>query len=120
MTIKLATVNLNVSDPVRSKGFYEEALGMVEDARRSHPPDFYYLKSDGCDLTLAGRRTAGVPEPSRSIELGFEVDDIAAARARLASCGVLDYRDKSMGWGSALELQDADGYRIVVYAMNPR
>ncbi len=116
MKIKLASINLEVADVERSKQFYAGVLDMVEDARRSHPPGFAYLRSDGCDVTLAAAREVPKAGPPRTVELGFEVDELPAMRARLASRGIEDYRDESMGWGSALELRDPDGHRIVVYS----
>jgi catechol 2,3-dioxygenase-like lactoylglutathione lyase family enzyme len=113
---KLATINLQVADPQRSKRFYMDALGMIEDARRSHPPTFVYLRSDGCDVTLATPEEASGAQPSRTMELGFEVDDIAAMRAHLSARGIPDYRAGSMGWGEALELRDNDGHRVVIYS----
>lgn len=116
MRAKLATINLQVADPQRSKRFYTEALGMSEDARRSHPPAFVYLRSDGCDMTLAAPQEASEAQPSRTMELGFEVEDIAAMRAHLAAHGMSDYREESMGWGEALELRDIDGHRVLIYS----
>ena len=112
MNVKLASINLQVADPDRSKRFYLDAMGMAEDARRSHPPSFVYLKSEGCDLTLASFPDSPGAEPSRTMELGFEVDDIRAMKARLASLGLGDVREESMGWGEALELRDHDGHRV--------
>ena len=103
---KLATINLEVANPERSKRFYVDVLGMIEDARRSHPPAFVYLRSDGCDMTIATPQEASDAQPSPTIELGFEVDDIAAMRDHLSASGVPDYREESMGWGEALELRD--------------
>ncbi len=116
MRVKLATVNLQASQPERSKRFYVDVLGMAEDPRRSHSPGFVYLRSEGCDLTIATPEIATGSQPSATIELGFEVDDIAALRAHLAACGVRDYREQSMGWGRAVELRDADGYRVLIYS----
>jgi catechol 2,3-dioxygenase-like lactoylglutathione lyase family enzyme len=113
---KLATINLQVADPQRSKRFYMDALGMIEDVRRSHPPTFVYLRSDGCDVTLATPQETSEAQPSRTIELGFEVDDIAAMRAHLSALSIPDYREKSMGWGETLELRDSDGHRVVIYS----
>ena len=50
------------------------------------------------------------------MELGFQVDDIAPMKAHLASLGLIQFREESMGWGDALELRDLDGYRVLVYA----
>ena len=116
MKIKLASINLEVADPERSKRFYLDVLGMVEDNQRSHPPGFVYLRSDGCDMTLAAPREATGAEPSRTMELGFEVDDIAAMKAHLSCCSTTKYREQSMGWGDALELRDSDGHRVLIYA----
>ena len=117
MKARLATINLEVADPQRSKRFYVDVLGMVEDARRSHHPNFVYLRSeDGCHMTIATPPEASGTQPSRTIELGFEVDDIAAMRGHLAASGIPDYREESMGWGEALELRDLDGHRVLIYA----
>lgn len=116
MKIKLASINLEVADPERSQRFYIDALGMVEDARRSHPPGFVYLRSEGCDMTLTTPEKASGAEPSRTMELGFEVDDLGAMRQRLGALGVADLREQSMGWGEAIELCDPDGHRVIVYA----
>jgi len=116
MKIKLASINLEVAAPERSKRFYLDVLGMVEDARRSHPPDFVYLSSEGCDITLARPQSVSGGEPSGTMELGFEVDDINAMKAHLAALGLVEFREESMGWGNALELKDPDGHRVLIYA----
>ncbi len=120
MNIKLASINLEVADPAQSKRFYVDVLGLVEDNRRSHPPGFVYLESDGCDMTIASPQEASGAEPSRTMELGFEVDDIAAMKAHLSACGIPDYREESMGWGEALELRDHDGHRVLIYSFKRR
>ncbi len=117
MKAKLATINMQVADPERSKRFYVDVLGMVEDLRRSHPPTFVYLRSDGCDVTITTPLEASGAEPSSTIELGFEVDDIAAMKSHLSAVGIPDYREESMGWGEALELRDPDGHRVVIYSL---
>ena len=116
MNAKLATINLQVADPGRSRQFYQQVLGMVEDTRRSHPPAFVYLHSEGCDLTLASFADAPTLAPSPSIELGFEVREIGPMWDHLAASGVVDTREESMGWGEAIELRDPDGHRVLVYA----
>jgi catechol 2,3-dioxygenase-like lactoylglutathione lyase family enzyme len=118
MRTKLASINLEVANPEQSKRFYVDVLGMVEDARRSNPPGFVYLRSDGCDVTLASPHEASGAEPSRTMELGFEVDDIGAMKAHLSANGIPDYREESMGWGEAIVVRDPDGHRVVIYAFN--
>lgn len=115
MHIKLATINLEVADPERSKRFYIDTLGMRENTQRSQPPGFVYLESDGGNLTLATPQEAVAAEPSRTMELGFEVDDIAALRAKFTEQHITGFEPQSMGWGEVLEGHDPDGHRIIVY-----
>ncbi len=115
MKIKLATINLEVADPQRSKRFYIDALGLTENMQRSQAPGFVYLASEGGDLTLATPREAVAAEPSRTMELGFEVDDLNALQARFAAQGVTDFKPQSMGWGNVIEGHDPDGHRVIVY-----
>lgn len=115
MTIALATINLEVADPQRSKRFYIDALGMVENATRSQPPGFVYLESAGCALTLATPQEATAAEPSRTMELGFETNDLETLRTTFAACGVTGFRSQEMGWGEVLEGYDSDGHRVIVY-----
>ncbi len=118
MKARLATINLQVVDPQRSRRFYEDVLGMIEEPRRSHPPDFLYLKSEGADITLAALREPGGRDASQTIELGFEVDDFEAMKERLSALGLHDRREEAMGWGRALELHDPEGHRIVIYSLH--
>lgn len=115
MKIKLASINLEVADPQRSKRFYIDALGMTENLRRSQAPGFVYLESAGGDITLATPQYAAAAEPSRTMELGFEVDDLPALQARFAEQGLTDFRSQSMGWGDVIEGHDPDGHRVIVY-----
>lgn len=115
MSAKLATINLEVADPQSSKRFYIDALGMVENLERSHAPGFVYLESAGASVTLATPETAPTAEPSRTMELGFEVDDLAALVRRFSEYGVDDFVSQSMGWGDVLEGHDPDGHRVIVY-----
>ena len=66
-------------------------------------------------MTLTTPHEAAAREPSRTVEFGFETDDLAAFKERLASLGVPDARAQSMGWGNGVEMRDPDGYRILVY-----
>ena len=67
-------------------------------------------------MTLALSQETAAAGPPHSVELGFEVADITAARAHLAARGVRGVREESMGWGEALELRDHDGHRVLVYS----
>ena len=116
MNIRLASINLEVADPQRSKRFYIDGLDLRENAGRSHPPSFVYLESDRVAITLATREDGTQPAaPSSSMEIGFELDDIEALRARFAERGITGFVRQSMGWGEVSEGHDADGYRVVIY-----
>lgn len=116
MKAKLATINLESTDPGRARQFYVDVLGMLEDVDRSHAPHFFYLRSEGCDLTIAVPPDRLKTAPCRAIELGFEVEDLPAAKAHLSANGVKDFREESMGWGQAVELSDSDGHRVLIYS----
>jgi len=118
--VKLATINLEVADPQRSKRFYLDALGLSENLERSHAPGFVYLESEGCGVTLSTPEEASASEPSRTMELGFETEDLGALEARFAQYGVSGFRSKSMGWGDVLEGNDLDGHRVIVYSFRKR
>ena len=116
MKAKLSTVNLEVADPQASKRFYMDVLGLVEDTRRSHAPGFVYLRGDGCDITLAAPEHGCASAPTRSIELGFEASDLEGVGRNLAEAGRPVVK-QSMGWGSAVETQDLDGHRVIIYRL---
>ena len=115
MNIKFATLNLEVRDVWRSVAFYTRVLGMQIDGGRSHPPTFAYLNSSGCALTLTTLHEAEAPEPSRTVEFGYETDDLAGFKERLAPLGITEVSTRTMDWGNAIELKDPDGHRVIVY-----
>ena len=119
MKIELHTINLEVSDPQRSKQFYIDALGMSENLQRSHAPGFVYLESAGGNLTLATPQEAAAAEPSRTMELGFKVDDLAALQARFTEHGITGFETRGMGWADVIEGHDLDGHRVIVYCFKP-
>jgi catechol 2,3-dioxygenase-like lactoylglutathione lyase family enzyme len=120
MKVRLATINLEVADPQRSKRFYIDALGLREHRERSQPPGFVYLESDGCDVTLATPQATTGADPSRTMELGFETDDLTALQARFEEHGITGFRAQSMGWGDVIEGHDPDGHRVIVYSFSRR
>ncbi|GAC1500128.1 MAG: hypothetical protein NVS4B5_14470 [Vulcanimicrobiaceae bacterium] len=115
MVVKLATINLEVPNPQHSKRFYIDALCMVENLQRSHAPGFVYLESEGASLTLATPEHGSSAKPSRTMELGFEVDDLEALQKRFLEYGVTGFKSQSMGWGDVIEGHDLDGHRVIVY-----
>ncbi len=120
MKIKLHTINLEVADPQTSKRFYVNALGMTENSQRSHPPGFVYLESAGGNLTRAASQQTVAAESSRTMEIGFEVDDLEELQARFAEQCVQGYAPRSMGWADVVEGHDPDDHRIIVYCFKLR
>ncbi len=128
----LANVNLFVRDPERARHFYVEALGLKDDAR-SAPPHFVLLDAGGgCTLTIQAAEAVGESldrdvTNGCPVELGFElaVDgaDAAAALdavcARVTAAGGLVGTPQVMGWASAVDGRDPDGYRITVFVRSP-
>ena len=100
MTIRLQHCGLVVADLDRSRRFYAEALGLEEVPR---PPNFTFAGAwfrfgeDEIHLLAEADTTgrAGAPDPGPSAAFGlathlaFEVDDLAAACARLVENGVV-------------------------------
>ena len=113
----LANVNLIVADAERSARFYVDTIGLNMSEELSEPPSFFYLNSGACSLTLQTATDIGQQAVSRSIELGFKVDDVAAAQSLLAQAGVELGTEQQMGWGSALEARDPDGNRLNIFKM---
>ena len=115
--MKLATINLIVADAQRSRDFYVNALGLKENQRRSEPSHFFYLESEGAALTVGKPHDGGAPKASGSVEIGFEVADLQAARSKIESAGV---KQESMHWGDTIQLRDPDGNCIVIYVLKRR
>ena len=120
MKIKLATVNLEVAVPEKSKRFYIDVLGMKENLERSHAPGFVYLESPGCSLTLGAIQGPPQAQPAQTMELGFETDDLDSIRSHLDAQGPHSFQPKKMGWGDVLEGHDPDGHRVIVYSFKRR
>ncbi len=120
MPTTLATLNIEVSDLRRSVAFYTDALELVENSERSHPPTFAYLESNGCALTMTTPVSGTRPDASRTIEFGFETDSLERSKARLERAGIAGAREVDMGWGRAIEFVDPDGYRLVLYELRHR
>ena len=97
--MRIQHVGLVVSDLERSRRFYREALGLEEVAR---PPNFTFdgawfrfgdyelhLLAEAHTTGGAGQPDAGAgAERGLTHHLAFEVDDLEAACARVASAGV--------------------------------
>ena len=116
MDIRLGNINLFVRDVEASLRFYAEALDLTHDVERSHPPGFALLRAGSATITL---QSAGAPGAllgqAGSVELGFEAEDLPSTRDRLTAAGAEVSPLQVMGWGSAFDARDPDGFRLTIY-----
>jgi catechol 2,3-dioxygenase-like lactoylglutathione lyase family enzyme len=113
MEVLSSRVLLRPTDPVRSRAFYGEVLGLAV-YREFGPPEHrgvVYFLGNGL-LEVSGRSN----EPPRGMALWLQVRDIAAEHARLASAGVAIREPPRLEpWGLVeMWLEDPDGVRIVL------
>lgn len=116
---RLANLVLAVSDPARSLAFYRAALGLRE-TPRSAPPGFIQLWADDAGtltLSLQQREASSAEARPGGCELGFEVEDLDAARAALEAAGATDLAARRMGWGEAIDARDPDGHALTLYRL---
>lgn len=52
MQTMLGNINLYVRDIEKSRRFYSDIMGLVEDRERCFPPSFILFNAGGCTLTL--------------------------------------------------------------------
>ena len=116
MTTQLRNINLFVVDVAASAAFFAEGLGWTCDEQRSVPPGFALLQAGELTLTLQSPATPGaVVNQADSVELGFETDDVAGLRDRLAALGATVESVQTMGWGTACDVRDPNGIRLTLF-----
>ena len=115
---KLGNINLFVRDVAKSLQFYTEVLELSQSVERSELPHFALLEAGSCTITLQDAATPGfVSGDSVSVELGFEVMDIASVRQRFEKWSLDVSQVQQMGWGSGFDAYDLDGHRLTIYRM---
>lgn len=123
ITDRINLVYLYVRDLDRSIAFYRDLLGLplVRDERDAHWAEAKLPGGVRFALHLASPRGGGPcarsahePEPG-SVKIDFETADIDAAIARLRAAGVSVGEAMREYWGSVVEVQDPDGYRIDLF-----
>jgi catechol 2,3-dioxygenase-like lactoylglutathione lyase family enzyme len=110
------SVTLIVSDLQRSRRFYREMLGLVE---QDSSPTSTVLASGNARVVL--RRVADMPPVDRRVvHLNLEVPDVYEAYERLRASGVeFSHRPRVVPQGEQLELcsatlRDPDGHAIAL------
>ena len=113
--IQLGSVNLVVQDIAAAEKFYVGVLGLTVDKERSNPPSFLLLRAENCMVILQDAKAMeSAPDGIRSVELGFQVEDVAAMKEKLGDRA----RVQSMGWGNAIETEDPNGIRLNLYRLS--
>jgi catechol 2,3-dioxygenase-like lactoylglutathione lyase family enzyme len=113
MEVLSSRILLRPADPVRSRAFYRDVLGLAV-YREFGPPDdpgVVFFLGNGL-LEVSGRSDG----PGRGTALWLQVRDVAAETARLAGAGVPVLREpRREPWG-LLEawVADPDGVRIAL------
>ena len=121
MSSTLSNINLFVRDIALSQQFYTDILGLDLNQEMSAPPHRVVFNAGGCTLSLQTAESLGeTAAATEGIELGFEVANIAVAWDRVSRQAASVGEFQTMGWGSAFEVRDPDGHRLVVYQRNRR
>ena len=113
MDVLSSRVLLRPSDPVASRAFYGELLGLAvyrEFGPPEHPGVVFFL---GNGLLEVSGRSGEIP---RGLALWLQVRDVAAEHDRLAAAGVPVLRPPAVQpWGLVeMWVADPDGVRIVL------
>ena len=103
---KTSNVTILVSDMANSIKFYSETMGLKLVA--NYGGEFAQLETNGLRIGLHPGRNPGAP-PGRDISLGFQVDDIGAAKKTLEARGVT-FEKRVQDRGALIEnFSDPDG-----------
>ncbi|GGR15636.1 VOC family protein [Deinococcus ruber] len=118
----LSNLNLLVTNVEVSQRFYEQALGLTLDVRRSAPPAMLILQTaSGCSLSLKDAQTEAAEKRAGpgDIELGFETQDLDTVHAALQTFGVMVTEIQEQGFGRTFDARDPDGHHLVIYTLHP-
>jgi catechol 2,3-dioxygenase-like lactoylglutathione lyase family enzyme len=108
-------VSLTVRDRERSAAFYGAHFGLT---RRVHEDPNLLILGDA-DGGLLALREGEPPALPADNHFGFQLPDqeqVRAARARLRADGVVETEWQDDGWIARVQVADADGYRVELYA----
>jgi predicted enzyme related to lactoylglutathione lyase len=111
-----------VSDVDRAKAFYTDQAGFNadQDHRVSDEMRFVQLTPPGSACSIAIGQGVIDAEPGSVAGLQLVVDDIEAARARLADGGVEVSEIQDFPWGRFVFFSDPDGNGWAVQQLPPR
>ena len=110
--LRLNLVVLRCGDVEASRRFYESLGVRFTSHAHGSGPEHYASESDDVVLELYPAEDG----PSDSAGLGFVVEDLDAAAARLERAGFAPGPIAERSWGTTFVVRDADGRRIEVQA----
>ncbi len=118
MQFKMVHENYNVTDLERSLAFYEEALGLKEQRRKTAKDGSYiivYIGNENADFELELTWLRDHPQKydigEEEFHLAFRADDFDAAHALHEKMGIICFENHDMG---IYFIQDPDGYWLEV------
>jgi predicted enzyme related to lactoylglutathione lyase len=119
MEILSSRILVRPAEPVRTRHFYRDVLGLAvyrEFGPRDDPGVVFFL---GQGFLEVSGRAAG--QASEHCEIWLQVRDVRAEQARLAALGVHILRNAQLEpWGFVeLWIADPDGIRIVLVEVPP-
>ena len=110
----LTNLTLAVLDPERSRRFYMTAFGLTETGRSA--PGMALLEvGNGVTLLLQDAQASSAAPTPGGVELGFEVEDVEAARHTLLALGAEVGEVQTMGWGGGFDARDPDGHALTIF-----
>lgn len=116
MLRRVAHVNLSIDDVDAARSFYGEVLGLRATARPSdagRPGCWFALGDVELHLSLE----EGADNASSKRHVAFEVEDVAAARARLEAAGVAVEEGRVITGIQRFFVRDPAGNRLELYAL---
>jgi catechol 2,3-dioxygenase-like lactoylglutathione lyase family enzyme len=116
MFTRLNNVMVVVSDMERSLRFYRDQLGLKA---LTESPYWSALDEGGVQLGLHPAGNGLEVNPATGITFAFASSDIDATLAELRTRGIEPVRVSREDFGTLVDLQDPDGYRIQVVQYRP-
>ena len=116
MNFKMVHENYNVSDLERSLEFYEKALGLTEQRRKTRDSfTIVFIGNEQSDFQLELTWLKDHPQPYNlgecEFHLAFRTDDMEAAHALHEEMGCICFENPAMG---IYFIEDPDGYWLEI------
>lgn len=118
MNFTIDHFNINVLDLDKSLAFYEKALGLTEQSRKTAPDKTYIIvfltdntSANKLELTWLKSQEKPYDLGDEEFHVAFRTDDFDAAHALHSKMGCICYENKEMG---IYFINDPDGYWLEV------